>query len=178
MAELREAGPADAEVIAGLHSASWKATYDGILPDRYLREEVGQERLDYWRAAMARADYAIVRLLHEAGEAVGFSALKTGQDDGYDYTLEHIHLAPHTKGRGLGRCLMADTARQVKAAGGTNLCLWVFDDNKAAVRFYTRLGGVADAHGTDKFAGGDAPDTRIAWRDLDALIAACEEADR
>jgi L-amino acid N-acyltransferase YncA len=86
---------------------------------------------------MARADYAIVRLLHEAGEAVGFSALKTGQDDGYDYTLEHIHLAPHTKGRGLGRCLMADTARQVKAAGGTSLCLWVFDANEVAVRFYT-----------------------------------------
>jgi hypothetical protein len=54
----------------------------------------------------------------------------------------------------------------------------VFDDNEVAVRFYNRLGGVADAHGTDKFAGGDAPDTRIGWRDLKGLVSACEETGK
>jgi L-amino acid N-acyltransferase YncA len=178
MSDICDACAADAESIAGLHAASWQATYRGILPDAYLRDEVGPERLAYWRAAMAHGDYAVVRVLSEDGKAIGFSALKTGQDEGYDYTLEHLHLLPDTKGRGLGRALMGDLARQVMEAGGSSLCLWVFDDNEAAVRFYTRLGGVADAHGTDKFAGGDAPDTRIGWHDLSGLVSSCEEAVR
>jgi L-amino acid N-acyltransferase YncA len=178
MRDIRHASAADADAIAGLHAASWQATYRGILPDTYLRDEVGPERLAYWRAAMARGDYALVRVLCEDAKAIGFSALKTGQDEGYDYTLDHLHLLPDTKGRGFGRTLMADLARQVMATGGTSLCLWVFDANEVAVRFYNRLGGVADAHGTDKFAGGDAPDTRIGWRDLKGLVSACEETGK
>jgi L-amino acid N-acyltransferase YncA len=140
MRDIRHASAADADAIAGLHAASWQATYRGILPDTYLRDEVGPERLAYWRAAMARGDYALVRVLCEDAKAIGFSALKTGQDEGYDYTLEHLHLLPDTKGRGFGRTLMADLARQVMATGGTSLCLWVFDDNEAAVRFYNQAG--------------------------------------
>jgi L-amino acid N-acyltransferase YncA len=89
MRDIRHASAADADAIAGLHAASWQATYRGILPDTYLRDEVGPERLAYWRAAMARGDYALVRVLCEDAKAIGFSALKTGQDEGYDYTLEH-----------------------------------------------------------------------------------------
>lgn len=174
MIEISDAQRGDAGAVACLHADSWRATYRGILPDDYLSCEVDGDRQAYWRAALANGSYAIVRVLRDGGLPAGFSGLRAGADAGYDFTLEHIHVATSQKGAGLGRMLMADAARQVKAAGGASLCLWVFDANAAAIGFYTALGGVVDGHGIDRFAGGNAPDTRFGWRDLDQLIAACE----
>ena len=173
MAEIVEAGAAHADAIARLHAENWKSTYRGILPDDYLDNQVDSERLDYWRTALANGSYSMVRVARDgAGIVAGFSGLKAGVDKGYDQTIEHLHVSSSARGTGLGRALMADAARQTMARGGSSLCLWVFEDNVKAIGFYESLGGVTDARGTDKFAGGNAPDRRIGWRDLDALVAA------
>lgn len=165
----------DADAVACVHAASWKATYRGILPDSYLDSEVDRERQQYWRAALQDNRYPIVKLARESGGVMGLIALHDDPDDeGYDFTIEHLHLLPGSKGRGFGRLLMKAAAETARLNGAENLCLWVFEDNVAAIGFYERLGGVTDAYGTDKFAGGDAPDRRIGWHDLDALIARCE----
>ena len=179
MVEIAEAGAAHADAIARLHADNWKATYRGILPDSYLDTQVDTERLAYWRTALDTGSYSMVRVaLGEGGEVVGFSGLKAGKDKGYDQTIEHLHVSAQARGTGLGRALMADAARQTLARGGQSLCLWVFEDNHKAIGFYEALGGVTDARGTDKFAGGDAPDRRIGWRDLPSLIARCGETGR
>ncbi|MEM9472992.1 MAG: GNAT family N-acetyltransferase [Pseudomonadota bacterium] len=174
MNEIVDAGPDDANALARVHAASWKATYRGILPDTYLDSEVDGERARYWHAALAAAKYPILKIACKAGSVVGLVALHDDpEDDGYDYTIEHLHLLPDSKGQGLGRSLMKEAAMAAQAAGAETICLWVFEDNAAAIGFYERLGGVTDAHGADKFAGGDAPDRRIGWRDLDSLVARC-----
>ncbi len=175
MADIDEAGPAHADAIARLHAENWKTSYRGILPDDYLDKEVDGERLAYWRESLSKGSYSMVRVaLDETGEIAGFSGLKAGVDKGYDQTIEHLHVSVSARGTGLGRCLMADAARQAMAHGGRSLCLWVFEDNARAIGFYEALGGVTDKHGTDKFAGGDAPDRRIGWRDLGLLLVVCE----
>jgi ribosomal protein S18 acetylase RimI-like enzyme len=175
MADIVEAGPAHANAIARLHAENWKMSYRGILPDAYLDKEVDGERLAYWQEALAKDRYSMVRVaLDKTGEIAGFSGLKVGVDKGYDQTIEHLHVSACARGTGLGRALMADAAHQTMAHGGNSLCLWVFEDNAKAIGFYEALGGVTDAHGTDKFAGGDAPDRRIGWRDLTLLVAVCE----
>ena len=172
--KIVDAGPDDAEALARVHAQSWKATYRGILPDTYLDSEVDGERARYWRTALATTRYPIVKLACEAGAVVGLIALHDDpEDEGYDFTIEHLHILPESKGRGLGRTLMKEAAMAAQASGADSICLWVFEDNSAAIGFYQRLGGVTDAHGTDKFAGGDAPDRRIGWHDLGALIARC-----
>ena len=174
MADIVEAGQEHADAIARLHAENWKSTYRGILPDDYLDNAVDIERLDYWRAALVNGSYSMVRVARSgAGAIAGFSGLKAGVDKGYGQTIEHLHVSGTMRGAGLGRALMADAARQTMARGGSSLCLWVFENNVRAIGFYQSLGGVTDAHGTDKFAGGDAPDRRIGWRDLYALVAAC-----
>ncbi len=174
MNEIIDACPDDAVAVAKVHAASWKATYRGILPDRYLDTEVDIERADYWRSALNSRRYPVVKLAVLSGEVVGLIALRDDPDDeGYDFTIEHLHLLPGCKGQGLGRDLVKAATEKILARGAASLCLWVFEDNVAAIGFYERLGGVTDAHGTDKFAGGDAPDRRIGWRDLDGLITRC-----
>ncbi len=175
MTDIVDAGPDDADGVAAVHAASWKATYRGILPDSYLDRDVDRERTRYWHAALADARYPIVRLAREAGAVVGLVALHDDPDDeGYDFTIEHLHLLPGSTGLGLGRILMREAAKAALGRDARSLCLWVFEDNTGAIGFYERLGGVTDAYGTDKFAGGDAPDRRIGWHDLDALIVRCE----
>ena len=171
---LVEAGPDDGDRVADIHARSWQASYRGILPDAYLDGEADRERRDYWRTALAEGSYWLVLMAKVEGDVAGFIALRTGQDAGYDATIEHLHVLPHAKGRGIGRHLMAEAARRLAAAGGGAVCLWVFEANQAAIDFYERLGGATDAHGVDKFAGSDAPDRRIGWRDMAALAAACE----
>ena len=174
MNEIIDASPEDAAAVAKVHAASWKATYRGILPDTYLDTEVDVERADYWQSALDTRRYRIVKLARVSGEVAGLIALHDDpEDEGYDFTIEHLHILPGYKGQGLGRYLMKSAAETAQAGGAENLCLWVFEENVAAIGFYERLGGMTDAHGTDKFAGGDAPDRRIGWHDLDKLIAQC-----
>lgn len=174
MNEIVDARPGDADALARVHAESWKATYRGILPDAYLDSEVDDERAQYWHNAMAATKYPIVKLAREGGAVLGLIALHDDpEDETYDFTIEHLHLLPNSKGRGLGRALMKEAAMAAQADGAHRICLWVFEDNTAAIGFYERLGGVTDAYGTDKFAGGDAPDRRIGWHDLDGLIARC-----
>ncbi|MDH3740310.1 MAG: GNAT family N-acetyltransferase [Hyphomicrobiales bacterium] len=165
----------DALAIAMLHADSWRAHYVGILPADYLANEACAERAAYWTSALRADDYFLVLLARHEDEPVAFIAVKRNVDDGYDATIEHLHVAQSMKGRGLGRQLIGQTAHQLADCGVKSVCLWVFEDNRPAIGFYESLGGVTDAHGTDKFAGGDARDRRIGWKDLGALLAASTE---
>ncbi len=174
MKEIVDASRDDALAVARVHAASWKSTYRGILPDTYLNGEVDLERAEYWHSALNDQRYPIVKLARVSDEIAGFIALKVDPDDqGYDFTIEHLHLLPECKGMGLGSNLMKSAVEAAIANGAASLCLWVYEENVAAIGFYERLGGVTDAHGSDRFAGGDAPDRRIGWHDLDGLIAQC-----
>lgn len=176
--EIFDARPEDARIIGRLHGNSWQANYQGIFPDAYMANEVLPERLAYWQRALPAGDYALVRIARVDEKPVGFIAVKRHADEGYDGTIEHLHVLDAHQGLGLGRQLMAAAAQRLFDAGYRSMCLWVFEANLRAINFYESLGGLTDAHGTDKFAGGDAPDRRIVWRDLPALIAACKRERR
>ena len=168
------AHPRDAEAIARLHAENWQTYYRDILPDDYFARDAVQERITYWTEALPAGDYPLVLIARKADEPVGFIAIRLGCDEGYDATIEHLHVVPSSQGSGLGRRMVAEAAERLMRGGVTSVCLWVFEANSAAIGFYESLGGVTDAFGTDKFAGGDAPDRRIGWRDLPALLRACQ----
>ena len=171
--EILDAKPEDAAIVGRLHGLSWQANYQGIFPDDYMANDVLPERLAYWRRALRAGDYVLVQIATVDGEPAGFIGIKQNADEGYEGTIDNLHVLPGYQGHGLGRRLMATATKHLVDAGFRSLCLWVFEANPRAIGFYESLGGVTDAHGTDKFAGGDAPDRRIGWHDLPALIAAC-----
>ncbi len=174
MIEIITAGAEDADVVAALHAASWKVSYRGIMADDYLDTHADADRQAYWQHAMATGRYPIVMLARESGVAAGFVAVHNDPDDeAYDFTVEHLHVARGAKGRGIGKALLAAAARLAQGLGGSNICLWVFEDNVAAIAFYERLGGVTDAYGSDAMVG--KPDRRMVWERLCDLIDACEE---
>jgi len=174
MTEIRDAGPGDAEAIAALHAESWRAHYRGILPDAYLDGEVFAERQAFWRDALGapRSGRLVMVATREAALA-GFVAIVRDGEPDFGAEIENLHVRPGLHGRGLGRRLLGEAVGRLAADGVTSACLWVFDANAAATRFYRRLGGTADKQGLDPFAGAHAPHTRIVWPDLAALERAC-----
>ena len=174
MTEFRDAGPGDAEAIAVLHAESWRAHYRGILPDAYLDGEVFAERQAFWQDALgAPRSGQLVMVATRQSALAGFVAIVRDGEPGFGAEIENLHVRPRLCGGGLGRRLLGAAAGRLAAAGVSSACLWVFDANAAAIRFYRRLGGTADKQGFDDFAGAHAPHTRIAWPDLAALQRAC-----
>ena len=172
---IRPAGAGDAETIAAIHCESWRAVYRGILPDGYLDREVAGERRRYWSAALsAPAPGGFVLVAARGADILGFIAVARPGEPGYEAVIDNLHVRPGLRGGRIGRRLLGAAAARLAAEGAASACLRVFDANKAAARFYRKLGGIADATGIDPFAGANMPDTRYGWRDLAALAAACK----
>ncbi|UCH72748.1 MAG: GNAT family N-acetyltransferase [Rhodospirillales bacterium] len=170
---IRRAGPGDAAAIAALHLSSWRDVYRGILPDSYLDGPAPRERQEYWASVLAATSGGLVLAAASAREIVGFIAVSCGGEPGYDAVIDSLHVARSARGAGLGRRLMGRAAALLLADGLQSVCLRVYDANRAALRFYRRLGGRPDGSGIDPFAGADMPDTRLGWPDLGVLHAAC-----
>lgn len=183
--EIRQALASDADAIAELHVLSWRGTYRGILPDSYLDGNIVAERRAAWErffTAPVPGAMAFLALGLAPGSALGaerkpdgFIAFERGHEPGHDAVIENLHVASSARGRGLGRKLMRAAAAHLIGAEADSLCLWVYDDNTAAIDFYRSLGGVIDACGIDPFACADAPHSRIGWHDLPALRDRCAQ---
>ena len=171
-----EAGVREAAAIAAIHAESWRTAYRGILPDQYLDHDAAAERRRYWTAALAGPLAGSFVLVAARGyETKGFIAVARGGAPGYDAVIESLHVMPSERGAGLGRRLMGRAVTRLIDEGASSVALTVYDANKGAIRFYERLGGIADGAGIDPFAGANMPDTRYGWRDLAALRRACGE---
>ena len=172
---IAEAGADDAAAIAAIHIESWRAVYRGILPEDYLDHDVVDERRAYWNAALANprgGDFTLAAA--RGGIVVGFISVTRDGEPGYDATIGSLHVMASGRGAGLGRRLMGRAVARLIDDSASSVALTVYDANEAAIRFYERLGGIADGAGIDPFAGANMPDTRYGWRDLPALRRACE----
>ena len=174
----RDAVARDFDAIAELQIKNWRTSYRGILPDAYLDDTVVQERREYWRAvSRARPEGQLVLVTTTGDVLAGFISVYLDADADVDATIENLHVRPRFQGRGLGRRLLAAAAERLMAIPVKSVCLWVFDANMDAIRFYKRLGGEPDAYGYDDFADAHAPHTRIVWRDVKDLLAACNDVE-
>ncbi|BBK45151.1 hypothetical protein STVA_51710 [Allostella vacuolata] len=171
---IRAATPGDAAGIATLHARSWRAAYRGILPDDYLDGRATAELAAHWADIFERPrDTDIVLVLQTDGDIAGFAAARLAGEAPFDAVIDNLHLAPDQRGSGLGRPLLGSMAQVLAARGAANACLWLFDGNTAAGRFYARLGGVPDVGGFDEVDGRPVPHTRIVFQPLARLIALC-----
>ncbi|MCP5081072.1 MAG: GNAT family N-acetyltransferase [Alphaproteobacteria bacterium] len=173
---MRAATEQDAGAITTLHVASWQSSYRGVLPDSYLDGEAETERGAHWNETLSGLGPKDLVLLAEDEQGLrGFISVYWRKEPGFDAYLDNLHVRPGHRGGGLGRQLLAGALQRLIAQGARNLCLWAFDQNQGAIRFYERLGGRSLERGFDDFAGSNAPHTKIAWDDLPAFLAACKK---
>ena len=139
---LRPATPADADLIASIHSTSWQATYRGLLPDAFLDGEVTRERAAYWQVRLNApgAERRNVVIAEIAGEPIGFACVERQPDSQWGVLLDNLHALPGHQGIGVGKLLMRAVVDWARAQGENQIYLYVLEGNTPAIGFYESQG--------------------------------------
>lgn len=141
---LRDAQPADAVEVAGVHVRSWQVGYRGIVPDEYLDALRAEDRAPHYRFGDPdpRQPATIVAL--ESGAICGFATTGPCPDADHAHTGEllALYVDPDRWGLGIGRTLLQGARTRLSREGFTHAILWVLEGNRHAERFY-RLDGWA-----------------------------------
>ena len=167
---IRPAEAADADAIAALHAASWRASYRGSFSDAYLDGPIGGERRAFWRARFGQPPEGLVTLIASDGGTgpAGFVCGLCDHDAVRGTLIDNLHVAPALKGNGLGRRLMQAVGNSLAARGSVGpVHLFVLVANRQAAGFYARLGGESVERMVKTEADGTVLAVeRIAWRSL------------
>lgn len=163
---IRRATAADARAIAEIHYAGWQIAYAHIISAADMATREPDRRVAFWTARIDNAD-DLVLVVEDATGTVGFMHggrvlehdIRKGDVAGYDCEIYSLHCRQAVHGQGVGRLLMAETARAFAQRGCRALLLWAFRDNPYRA-FYERAGGTVIAEGFD----GDIPDMAYGWR--------------
>ncbi|NVD45772.1 GNAT family N-acetyltransferase [Qipengyuania atrilutea] len=140
---LREASLADAPAIAALHTANWRQSYAGILPDDYLASEIEADRKAVWQERLSKTEAGRRTTVaeDEGGKLAGFSCVYFDHDPQWGAFLDNLHTSASARGKGYGLALLKDIASRTVSHGATaGLYLWVFEKNQTARAFYARAG--------------------------------------
>ena len=141
---VRPATLEDAEAIERIRVETWRATYQGLLPDGLidgLRENPDgrRERL----RAQPADQFSFVA--EDAGQVVAFAVggRERSGDPAHRGEVYAIYVLPAHQGKGLGRALIRQSAHELATRGLDSLLIWVLRENTIGRRFYERLGGRA-----------------------------------
>jgi GNAT superfamily N-acetyltransferase len=157
---IRRALIEDATEIADVHVKSWRAAYDGVLPNDYLDGLDPTQRIPGWERILSAssASPAQATLVAQVGpDIVGFVSVCPARDSDQNPELvgevASIYLTKEAWGLGTGRSLMAAALETMTDAGLEAAYLWVLVHNHRARTFYEAGGWRADgAVKTDELA--------------------------
>jgi ribosomal protein S18 acetylase RimI-like enzyme len=114
-----------------------------MMDDRYLDEEVAEERRLEWQRRMSQPNpeqYIVMAM--DGDQFCGFACVYLNHHPEWGALLDNLHVLPAWKRRGIARELIRRTARWVKAhTPNDTYYLLVLKGNKDAIAFYDRMGG-------------------------------------
>ena len=171
---IRAAGPSDAGQIARVHVDSWRTTYKGIVPGRFLAGLSYSKGESEWSQILAKDQPSTFLFVAEteSGEVVGFShgGPKRGGGEEYSGELYTIYVLEEHQGRGLGRLLISAVAQALLENGLASMLLWVMEDNHCARRVYECMGGELVSRGTFTVGGQELSEVSYGWKDISVLV--------
>jgi len=150
---IRQAIPEDAATIARVHIDSWRETYDGIVAAEYLNKLSYSDRTARWQDNLAHCVPDVRQgpetwVLEAPAEGQGrllrgFVTFGPARDleFGAGGELYAIYLLRAAQGHGFGRILLDRACTGLKAAGFSDMSLWVLAANPTR-DFYRHMGGV------------------------------------
>ena len=147
---MRVATVRDAPNIATVHVLSWKAAYQGLLPQDYLDQLDVCERTTRWQQRLRVNDWSKggVVVAVPGPSVLGFTGFGATRDDDEDATvtgeIKQIYLLPEAWGKGLGQRLMSSALKRLAEAGYAQVTIWALSTNARARRFYEKTGWATD----------------------------------
>jgi GNAT superfamily N-acetyltransferase len=171
---VRRATADDAEAIERVRVETWRATYRGLLPDGLIDQlqpnvERRGERLRL--ASPSELNFVAVEDTVVVGYA--FAGPERTHDVEYSAEVYAIYVLPAAQGKGYGRALIRECARELAAGGMTSLLIWVLRENMIGRGFYERLRGTpVKEKPLEEFPGAEEHvEIAYGWHDTRPLFA-------
>ena len=167
---VRRATPDDLMGMTRVHVDTWKATYRGIVSDRYLDELTYESDIargfGRWLKE-PRTSWAYFVAEDSVNGIVGFANGGPARDSDPDFQgeLGAIYVLKSRQGTGVGRALVREVARYLVQSGLPSMIVWVLEANPYR-RFYAKLGGTAARRRTATVAGAPLPEVGYGWKDV------------
>jgi ribosomal protein S18 acetylase RimI-like enzyme len=171
---LRRARRGDAPAIAEIHVDTWRDTYAGVVPDRYLIAMTHAGQLAFWQRRIGGNPTGQHLLVAECdGLVTGFVDCGPSRFAklGFGGEIYALYVAGDWQGRGIGRSLVAGAFERLVADRWRDALVWVLSANPARF-FYEALGGRLVGERQEPFAGTLLDETAYGWSDLAGWLAA------
>jgi ribosomal protein S18 acetylase RimI-like enzyme len=168
---IRDANVADAPGIARVNVDTWRSTYRGIVPDDFL-DRLGHTVASVtWEARIKSGTntFTIVAVDDDAGNVIGYvsGGMERSRHPEYDGEVYAIYVLEEFQGNGIGRALLIEGVRRLRALGFKSMLIWVLDENLSGCRFYERMGGAAIAAREIVIGGATLGETAYGWESLE-----------
>jgi GNAT superfamily N-acetyltransferase len=166
---VRRATAEDSGAIARIQVDTWRTTYRGIVPHKYLDEMEVVPRAEYWRGHLA-AEASRVYVAETNGKIYGFISgcrLREPFLD-FDGEIAAIYIVFEAQRRGCGRALMERLSQDLLRDGLESAVVWVLERNPSC-GFYARLGGELVGRKSITIGGADLIEVAYGWKDLRLL---------
>jgi ribosomal protein S18 acetylase RimI-like enzyme len=174
---VRAARASDAEGLAAVQVASWRAVFAGLVPDAILAELTSAQAADAWAERWRDAIGAPPTSRHRvhvaverpgAQEILGFAAAGPATDEdlwpGTDGELYELHVAPAAAGAGHDQRLLHAVAGTFAEDGFGTGYTWVLSGDEARVGFLTAAGWAPDGSRSNLDMGVKVPVIRLHTR--------------
>lgn len=161
--KIRRARRSDLPLIAAVQAESWKDAYAGVLPAKYLTDQITADLERHWLGVEIQPDDVV--LVAEQGGIIGFIAVWCRPDP----FIDNLHVKPSHRSKKVGSTLLREAARQLIQQGHKSAHLWVVAGNHRAIRLYERLGGVRTDLALKNLFGHEVPNIKVVWPDISVL---------
>ena len=165
---IRAATLTDASAIARVHVASWRSTYDGLLPNEFLASLSEASYEERWKRVIGEGT-SKVYVAEDGADMVGFASggRERAGEKGYEGEIYAIYVLDAAQRRGFGRELVRATVGGLRELGLNDMIIWVLRDNQPARAFYERLGGVLVRSQPITIGTATFEEVSYGWRRLD-----------
>ena len=143
---IKDAIVSDAKQLAKIKVDTWKTTYKGIIPDKFLNElsyEKEEERFKKFLKNPGSNKFIIVYENEKTSEIISymwFGVPKEDEDNNYDQEIYALYVLKDYQKGGIGREMINFAIERLKKTGNTSLILWTLKKNLNARSFYQKIG--------------------------------------
>ena len=132
---IRKALPEDVDDYTDCGVSCWQSAYRGIVPEEYLAN-MKKQRLEKNRKALTDPGDCEYYCAIYGERMIGILVINKNHSENF----WAIYLIEEFWGKGYGKKLLDFAVDELKSAGHKKICLWVFEENYRARRFYEKHG--------------------------------------
>ncbi|WP_455661524.1 N-acetyltransferase family protein [Pradoshia sp.] len=166
--KIRPANVADAPYIAEVNVESWRSTYKGLVPDKYLKEMSCSKRERQWRLIIENPNSIVLVAEQEDGRIIGYisGGRERSGKSSFEGELYAIYLLEDCQRKGIGKKLVKELVHEMRNQQISNMMVWVIEENPSK-GFYESIGGKPFIKEKLFISGKELQEVGYGWPSLD-----------